>query len=404
MPVHEIVILGGSFGGVGAAHYLLRHTIPALTAQDPGQTYHITIVSPSTHLYFKIAGPRVIAAPSKISLEKVFVPIVAEFSTYPPSQFSFVQGKATGVNSQSQTVAVELTEGASQRSLPYSTLIVATGSLSDPLWTLNDSHTVSRAAFESLHASLPSARTIFIAGGGAAGVETAGEIAENFPHAKTTILSGSSRLLPRLHNKTSATAESKLHKLGVNVMHAAKVLSSTKQANGQTRVELSNGTDQLVDVYIDATGGRPNTGFLPHEWLDERGRVLVDAETLRGTGPNMQGVYAIGDAASYSSAAVMDVSFGMRPMCTSIGIDIRAGLANGEKQGGQPRGRTSKALVQQKYKPFKDTQMVPIGSKGGVMQVMGWRLPSFIVWLVKSRDFMIGEAQNTVKGASFLKA
>ena len=184
-----------------------------------------------------------------------------------------------------------------------------------------------------------------------------------------------------------------------------KVVSSVKEESGRTRVNLSNGTDMVVDVYIDATGGRPNSDFLPKEWLDERGRVLTDGETLRGTGQGMEGVYAIGDVASYSSGGAPDVNFATKPLGTSIGIDIVAQLdsrtekAQSNKTGGKP----PKALVQIKYKPLKDTQMVPVGRSGGVFEVFGWRLPSWMVWSLKSRDFMVGWAAKTVSGADFLK-
>ena len=400
-PIHEILILGGNFGGISSAHYLLRHTIPALIAKDPSQKYCVTIVSPSTHLYFKIAAPRILISPEKIPLEKAFRSIGDEFATYEPSQFSFLQGKATAVDARSKMVTVSLSDGGSSRSLPYSTLVIATGNVADPLWALNEAHTYSEDAHRQLQAALPGAKSILVAGGGPAGVETAGEIAENYPYAKTTILSGGDRLLPRLHPKTSSTAAAKLQKLGVAVTHGIKIVSAVKEEDGRTRLNLSTGADKVVDVYINATGGKPNTSFLPHEWLDEKGKVLTDTQTLRGTGNTMDGVYCIGDAGSYSSGGVMDVQFGTRPLCTSIGVDIAAQLTPNEKLQGS--GKTPKALVQVKYKPMKDSQLVPISSKGGVVQIFGWRLPSWVVWLIKSRDFMIGNAEPLLKGANYVK-
>ena len=398
---HEIVILGGSFAGIGSAHYLLRHTIPALTALNPKQRYHVTLVSPSTHFFWKICAPRVLISSDMIPFEKAFLPIEEEFSKYDPSQFSFLQAKATGINSGSKTVAVELADGISQRSIPYGTLIVATGAFSDPLWAVNDAHTVSQDAHRELRLALPHAKSVLVTGGGATGVETAAEVAENFLFTKTTILSGTDRLLSRLKPKASKTAETKLRKLGVNVIHGVKAVSVVKEDNGQKRVNLSNGKEMVVDVYINAVGDKPNTAFLPHEWLDARGRVLVDGETLRGQGSSMENVYALGDVCSASFGSVMDVKNGVRPLCTSIATDIAAQLANDEKH--QVSGKTPKALIQVKFKPFKDTQMVPIGRRGGIFQLMGWGLPSWVCWLIKSRDFMITKAVTVVNGADYVK-
>ena len=47
-----------------------------------------------------------------------------------------------------------------------------------------------------------------------------------------------------------------------------------------------------------------------------------------------------------------------------------------------------------------DMQFVPIGSQGGVGIAFGWKLPSFMVKMVKSKDFMIGNAVKTVEGTA----
>ena len=49
-----------------------------------------------------------------------------------------------------------------------------------------------------MHERLQKAKTIYIGGGGAVGVETSAELAENFPQAQITLLSGTHRVLPRL--------------------------------------------------------------------------------------------------------------------------------------------------------------------------------------------------------------
>ena len=38
----------------------------------------------------------------------------------------------------------------------------------------------------------------------------------------------------------------------------------------------------------------------------------------------------------------------------------------------------------------KESMIVPIGSGGGVGAIMGWKVPSFFVWMLKGRDFMLG--------------
>ena len=117
--------------------------------------------------------------------------------------------------------------------------------------------------------------------------------------------------------------------------------------------------------------------------------MITDPKTLRGP---VTGVYAVGDVASYSSGGVMDVLYGIRPLCSSIQIDLSA-----SSQG----AAETKQLV---YKPMKDTQLVPIGPKGGVGAIMGWRIPSLMVWLVKGKTYMIEKVPATVLGKDYIKA
>ena len=35
---------------------------------------------------------------------------------------------------------------------------------------------------------------------------------------------------------------------------------------------------------------------------------------------------------------------------------------------------------------------------------MGWRVPSFLVWMVKGRTYMIEKAEGAVQGADYVKA
>ena len=51
------------------------------------------------------------------------------------------------------------------------------------------------------------------------------------------------------------------------------------------------------------------------------------------------------------------------------------------------------------YKKIQsDMQIIPLGSAGGVGSLFGWRAPSFMVRMVKARDFMEGNAMKTIMG------
>ncbi|KAK2630062.1 hypothetical protein QTJ16_000882 [Diplocarpon rosae] len=380
---HEILILGGHHAGINAAHYLLRHVLPKLTKLT-ATTYHITLVTPNLDFYWNIAAPRLLVSSTLIPEAKVFLPIAAAFAAYSAEHFTLVQAKATGINAESQSVVL-----STGQEVPYASLVIATGaSYVSPLWTLNDDEGSLKDQLRATRDALAGAKSVLIAGGGAIGVETAGEVGAQHPTAETTIFSGNARLLPKLLLSNSKSAERKLTALGVHVVHELKVASARAQGpDGQTTVTLSDGSIRTVDVFIDATGGKPNTQFLPREWLSESQHVVTDAKTCRTPIP---GVYAIGDVASYSSGSVMDAQNAVAPLGTSIGIDLAGDQAKG-------------TFKQKAFRGIGATQFVPTGPGGGVGQVFGWKVPSLAVWAGKSRGYMVWMAPGAVAGDHFKK-
>jgi len=139
-----------------------------------------------------------------------------------------------------------------------------------------------------------------------------------------------------------------------------------------------------VDVFIEATGDKPNSKFLPEDWLNAKGYVKTNPETLRLDVPGVTGVYCIGAVGSYSDGSAMDWKFGLKPLLESIRLDLI----------GQETGKR-KIL----YKKFKqDMQMIPIGPGGGVGTAFGYRFPSFMVKMAKAKDYMIGNAPKIIQG------
>ena len=391
---HEFVILGGQFAGLSIAHYLMKHTIPYLSKLDSSIAYHVTIVTPSTHFYWKIGAPRVLVSPDLIPLSKVFAPIADGLKAYPKELYTVVYGTAVGLEPEKRVVTVQLVSQGTE-TLNYSTLIVATGTTAPTdIWTINGSHENTINALKEMQRLLPSAKTILLAGGGPAGVETAGEVASQYPNAELTMLSGGTRLLERLPPSIGKDAEARLKKMGVEVVHNVRVISVKRGKNGgPTELGLNDGSIRTVDVYIDSTGGKWNTSFLPKSWLNERGQILNDDKTIRSKFPVPDNVYALGDAGSYSQGGVMDVKNAIAPLGSTIAIDLAAKISS--STGGK--------IKQQIFKPMVGTQIVPVGPKGGVGQVFGYKVPSLMVWGIKGRHYMVDSLKEWVDGSQFLK-
>lgn len=171
---HCFVVVGASFAGLGVTHYIVKHTIPKLKKANEGGKYKVILILATDRFFYKIAAPRTIASPDKISVSELFYPLTDYFKAYQADHFELVIGKAISVNESEKSVTVKQNDAA-QTSIFYNSLICATGSrFASPLWALHDSPQQSIDEFKAFHEKLSKAKTILIVGGGSVGVETAG--------------------------------------------------------------------------------------------------------------------------------------------------------------------------------------------------------------------------------------
>jgi len=414
---YEIVILGGNFGGVNLVHLLLKKTIPSLQKLDKSKTFHITLVTPNKDLFFKIGSPRALINDTLIPESKIIRPLSEGFSKYKPEQLTLSQALATSHDASKRTVTIKPVGSDATQELHYDSLFISTGTTSaSPLWTYQADPSLTSAALKSMHAILPTVKTVLIAGGGAVGIETAGEIASAYPKVKITLLSGGEKLLPRNGAAIGSRAEAYLKDHAhVEVIHNLRV-SSNDTSKSPNVVTLSDGSTKTTDLYIDATGGKANTEFLKPDWLDETKRVLTrDAYfRVKGNGSDdVEGVYVVGDVTSGSANTAMELDAMIATANSAFAVDFARkvigvsaeppkntgllgsllGLFFGGKKDATP------ALVE--FKPMKDTIMVPIGTAGGVGLIMGWKAPSFMVKQVKGKKFLLDLVDPMLSGDKY---
>ena len=401
MSTQAIVIIGASFGGLTVAHGLLKTVIPSLPAGEK-QSFKIVQIAPNEEFFWKIGAPRVIGNPKSLPLEKALIPIAPGFKAYSHDQYEFIKAYATSIDASSQTVHT-----STSAAVHYDYLVITSGTnFASPLWGIANGTEPLKQAMNELHQKLPRAKSILIAGGGPAGVETTGELGEVYGKEKDiTLLSGANSLLPRLQNKKmGAEAQSKLEKMGVKVINDNLRVTEHTNQNGKEVLKLSNGETKTVDIYIEATGDKPNTKFVPQDWLDDKQRIKTDPNTLRLNVPGVNGVYVFGSVGSYSNGSIMDVKFATPAILETLKLDLQGkGKTNSSPvslltianrhQGGP---RTNKIYK----KVTSDMQFVPVGSSGGVGIAFGWKVPNFMVKMVKAKDFMIGNAVKTVEGTA----
>ena len=391
----KIVVLGGSYGGVSTAHYLLKHAIPLLPEKE---TYQVVVVCAAAQAMCRPACPRALISDKMFSQDKLFVSIPKQFEHYPANSFRFVHGTATELDQTNRVVSVSLADGSSER-LDFYALVIATGaSTPSPLLGLNRDEDFLRTKWNELRNALPHAKNIVVAGGGPAGIETAGELGEYLngragwfssklanPKVNITVVTSTSKILPALRTSLAKTAEQYLVKVGVTVIKEAKVSSVEPTAAGKDDVAapaiitLHDGTTLNADLYIPATGTTPNTSFVPNALLTSDNRIDTNTSTLRvdKAGPR---IYAVGDCASYSRPAIHLMLDAIPVLGANIKRDLM--LAAGKDGKSVPAERMFK-------EDTRETQMVAIGKSKGVGAAMGYALPSWMVWLIKGRDYWL---------------
>ncbi|OHW90172.1 amid-like mitochondrial protein [Colletotrichum incanum] len=342
----NIVVLGGSYGGVSVAHYLLKRVLSRLPSQDK---YQVVLVSPSVQVMCRPACPRALISDDMFPQDKLFVGILFAFKSYANNTFRFLRGTATSMAHVNRIITVNLMNNEGTNTLAYHAPIIATGaSTPSPLLGLNCDSEYLRRSWAEFRKALPKTKSIVIAGGGPAGVETAGEFGEYLngragwsrsilenPKTAITLVTAASEILPALRPAIARKAENYLAKVGVSVLKGVRVenvhpaVAGVEEVAAKATITLDNGKTLEADLYIPATGTISNTNFIDSSLLLSDGRTNTNPSTLRvdKAGPR---VYAIGDASSFARPAIHNTLSAIPALCSNIKRDLHLASENSE--------------------------------------------------------------------------
>ncbi|KAF8472564.1 hypothetical protein BDZ91DRAFT_438690 [Kalaharituber pfeilii] len=406
----KIVIVGANLSGLTLTHYIFKHVAPNST-----KPIKLTIISPSNKLYWGVGSPRAILNKSALldPKELMFdvIPELTKLYGKEGQKWEFFEAWARGVDFARNIVTIEKVGTNEQLQIPYDHLVIATGTRSHN--TFQQPKSQSRAdqldllppfkplgtteellnALNAWGAKIEQANTIFLAGAGATGVETAAEIKENYPKKRVIIASPGKDVLPMLQPRISVIARRMLEKLGIEVRLGVKVTTVRPAISGTgVDVILSTGETLPVDLFIPTFGQVPNTDFLPKDIVDDQGYVIT---TKYLNLPAYANVWAIGDVTHWpdnrKAAPVID------NMAQVLTANLKHAATGSEKATAGGPGWVE-------YVHDKELIIiVPIGKKGGVGQLKQWRVWSFFVWLLKARNFMLPYARNYLIGSGVAK-
>ena len=101
-----------------------------------------------------------------------------------------------------------------------------------------------------------------------------------------------------------------------------------------------------------------------------------------GAGPR---VYALGDCANYGAGGMMDLML----FSTEIAmVNLKRDMQHFAKMEGADDEKQMQSGKDKEYsKGPGESQLVPTGRSKGVGAAFGWKLPSFMVWAIKGRDY-----------------
>lgn len=231
-----------------------------------------------------------------------------------------------------------------------------------------------------------------------------------------TLISGGECLLPRLPEAVGKQAEAKLRKMGVHIIHNVRLISASERPSGKTVCVLNSplprspsdkfastagDEDNMTiscDAFIAATGVEPNTDFLPPELLDASNYVQCDPRYLRVERAGER-IYAVGDCAAYSKNTILDVYESIPPLLHNLRNDLWAyEIKRQNPYGGAQVLAQIEQLEDMEYvQEQRLTQMCPMTRWGGVGVLFGMKLPSWVVFVMKGRDYRVGKVRSVVE-------
>ena len=282
---HDLIIIGGGAGGLGALRAALWVEADVLMINDgePGGDCTFIGCVPSKTL--------LAAARAGVSFDDAMARVHATVDRIAATETSdvLVEHGASYLRDRARLVTHD-TVAVGEKRITAPRIIVATGGRAfvPPIPGLADTpHHTNETIF-----SLPSLpKRLGIIGGGAIGCE----MAEAFATlgSAVTLVEGAERVLSREEPAASAVVETALADRGVDVRTGTMIESVSSTATG---IELKAGDHTIeVDEVLVAVGRVPNTEGLGLDDLganfDERGHVATDNRLQT----DIPGVYAVGD-------------------------------------------------------------------------------------------------------------
>ena len=410
----KIVILGGGFAGVECARQLESEF-----GNDP--EVELVMVSEDNFLLFTPMLPQV--ASGMIETRHIVLPIRTICK-----KTKFYEGRVKNVDPYGKLVTLWGTGDKRGVSIHYDFLVIALGSETNffgmadveknayTMKTLNDAVVLRNRIIDMLeqaeNETNPILRKSFlnfvVAGGGFAGIETAGELMDLLLDARkyyptiskedlrVVVIEALPMILPGFNEKLAGFAKEKMTDSGIDIR--LKTAITSFDGNEVTTKSLTqNPKDPVDEPIIDVirtktliwtAGVTPVNTIKRSMFKTDKGKVLID-DFLEV--PEFAGVFAIGDCALCLDPETQ------RPFAPTAQIaEAQAKIA----------AKNLTALIKnsqkEKFKYHSKGQMAIIGKRSGIATFLGMNISGFWAWLIWRNVYLSKMATFDKKTRVFL--
>jgi len=393
----KVLILGGGY----AAIYACKALAPAI---DAGRLDATVVSRENFHVFHGFVGEMLTG---RVSPSHILSPARRIF---PPAKVHVAEIQK--IDLKRQTVTTSRNLDGNRFELDYDHLVVCLGSIDRfeaypglaehafRLKTYEDvlrlrNHIITMFELADIEKDPTERRrllTFFIAGGGYAGTEIAGELADlakrltkreyksiDPGECRFVLVHPGPTILPELYGDdgSGAAAHPKLVEFGMNRMRelGVEVMTRTKvTAASPNEVSLSNGERVPTRTIISAVGTKvPPVVEALNVPKDERGRIKTDA-AIRVEG--FDNVWACGD----NAAVRLPNSFGMDTGRTCPPVALYAMM-----QGGRIGKNIDRVVQGRKPRPFRFVglgQGASVGKRSAVVELKGIEITGLPAWLI----------------------
>ncbi|KAF9431854.1 Apoptosis-inducing factor 2 [Entomortierella beljakovae] len=407
----HIVVIGGSYGGIACVNKL-RYSLPKDT------DVAITLVESRDARHHCIASYRALV---QEDFEKnLWIPYTNLFPKDSPHKI--VQGTVEGVYYDHIILAGtdrdDTTQGPQRIDFDY--LVIATGSMvPSPAKMKVKSSSEGLKLLDEMREDLKKSESIVIVGGGACGVELAGEIAYRFPDKQVSLIHGSANLVdyPKYPQSFKDETRRYLENRGVEVILNERIeiegLTRENAVQRAERIIKLKGSEKTIksDMQFLSIGISIDTGFLStlhppiskdgtkqetkgdfksSALLNPRTGAIMVKPTLQLDHQEFSHIFAIGDVSNADPVptCMSAIASGETAARNIVKLIKMQGTVGGHSEGsGSTYCQWWNKL--EDYKPLKPVMVLAMNPTGGVCQlpVLGSWFGNLVAWLVKSNDF-----------------